>query len=308
VPNLVERRHLAEANGKLQASNGVAGISGPGLAGLLIGLITAPITLSVDAVSYLFAAAGLISIRKPELAPEVPEVHASIRRQIAEGFHAVYGTKLLRALLTQGAALNLGFGAFSTVFVVYAVRVLHMTPFKLGIVVGAVAVGGLCGSLFASRIRTALGFGRSMAIATIGGAVPPLLLLIPRSASLAAMLIFVAAQAVYGVSIGVSNVNSITLRQVVTPRRLLARMNATYRLLLFGAPPLGALTGGLLGSALGVRSALVIALIVMASPLLWLLFSPVFRLRELPLGPAEDAVVTAGTTQPGPGTSADGRN
>src|SRR5207245_3176196 len=94
VPFLVEPRHLSEANGKLQASNAVAGISGPAIAGLLVGLITAPVTLSVDAVSYLFSALGLISIRKPEPAPEMPGVRTSVRQQIAEGFRAVYGSRL----------------------------------------------------------------------------------------------------------------------------------------------------------------------------------------------------------------------
>ncbi len=102
VPFLVQRRHLLSANSKIQASTSVAGVAGPGLAGLLIGLITAPITLSVDAVSYLFSAAGLIWIRTVEAPPVVPDRKVSITSSIAEGLRAVYGNKLLRALLTQG--------------------------------------------------------------------------------------------------------------------------------------------------------------------------------------------------------------
>jgi MFS family permease len=294
VPNLVERRHLLEANGKIQAIRAFAGISGPGIAGLLIGLITAPITLSADAISYLFSAAGLISIRKREPAPKVPEVRTSIRRQIGEGFQAVYGSRLLRALLTQSAALNLAFGAFWTVFLVYAVRILGLSPFKLGLVVGAMAVGALLGALFSHRVRNALGLGRSMIYSTIGCSMAPLVLLIPRSASLPSMLILMAAQFVYGANISSLNVNAITLRQVVTPRRVLARMNATYRMLLFGVPPVGSIIGGLLGTALGLRTALVIALIALTSPMAWLFFSPVFRLQEMPGAPDEDSVSTAG--------------
>lgn len=301
VPNLVQRRHLLEANGKLEASSAAAGVVGPGVAGLLIGLITAPITLSVDAVSYLFSAVGLIAIRTPEPEPEAPAEHLSIRHSIAEGLRAVYGSRLLRTLLLQGAALNLFFGAFITVFVVYAVRILGLSPFKLGIVIAAVAVGGLVGALFAIRLQSALGLGRTMAITTVVVSLALLALLIPRNASLVAVAILVMAQLVYGCSITLFNVNAITLRQVVTPRRLLARMNATYRMVLFGAAPLGAISGGLLGSAVGLRTALVVSVIAMSSPVLCIFFAPVYRLKEMPLGPddhgPEASEQGSGTTQ-----------
>ncbi len=124
-----------------------------------------------------------------------------------------------------------------------------------------------------------------MAITTIGVSTALLFLLIPREASAGSMAILTAAQFVYGCSIAMSNVNAITLRQAVTPQHVLARMNATYRMLLFGSAPVGAIAGGLLGSALGLRSALLISLLTMISPALWLLFSPVYRLREIPAGP-----------------------
>lgn len=289
VPNLVSHDHLAEANGKIQASTAFAGIAGPGVAGLLVGLVTAPITLSADAVSYLFSAAGLIAIRKPEPAPEVPEVRASVRQSIAEGLRAVYGSKLLSALLTQGTALNLFFGGFITVFVVYAVRVVRLSPFELGIVMAAAAVGSLIGATTAGRVRKAIGLGHAMIVNTVGMSVTLLALLIPRHASAAAMAIFVAAQLAYGWNIAMFNVNSITLRQIVTPRRVLARMNATYRMVLWGVAPIGMSLGGLLGSAVGLRTALVISLTLMASPLLWLFFSPAVRLTEMPAGPPPDA-------------------
>jgi Transmembrane secretion effector len=291
VPFLVGREHLAESNSKIQASTAVAGISGPGLAGLLVGLITAPITLSLDAASYLCSALALISIRKPEPEPDRLAERPSVRRSIAEGFRAVYGSKLLRALLAQSTALNLFFGSYTTIFVVYAVRYLGLTPVELGIVVGGAPVGGLFGALLAGRVRAALGFGRTMAVTTIGVSGGPLMLLIPHRGSPLALVVLVAAQLVYGCSISIFNVNAITLRQVLTPMRLLARMNATYRMLLYGAAPVGAMAGGLLGNAVGLRSALVISLIAMTSPVLWIFASPVFRLREMPRHSAEETPI-----------------
>lgn len=282
VPYLVGRRHLPDSNSRLQASAAFAGIAGPGLAGLLIGLITAPITLTVDAVSYLFSVAGLLSIRTPEPCPDAGQERPSVRRSIAEGFHAVYGTRLLRVLLGQSASLNLGFGAVSTIFTVYAVRTLGLTPLKLGIALGALQVGALLGALGAARLKRVLGLGRTLAVSIVGVSGSPLLLLLPHSASLAAMTLFVAGWLGHGCGISVWNVNTITLRQAVTPMRLLARMNATYRMLLFGALPAGAMVGGLLGTAVGLHTALVVAVIVLTTPILWIFFSPIFRLTEMP--------------------------
>ena len=305
MPDLVGRPMLSEANSKMQASSAVAGIAGPGLAGLLVGLITAPITLSVDAVSYLAAAIGLISIRKPEPPPEMPEQRPSIRASIAEGLRAVYGTRMLLALLTESAAVNLCSSGFITIFVVYAIRYLHLSPFKLGIVMATVAAGGLTGATFATRLRNTIGFNGSMLASTIVGAFVLAAVLIPRNAGLVSMVILVVAHFCYGSGVVVNNVNAITLRQVVTPRRVLARMNATYRMLLFGIAPLGAIGGGLLGGAVGLRDAMVIAVIAMISPALWIFFSPVYRLKELPRSPDEEPVAQPSpdgqTTPPGSG-------
>jgi MFS-type transporter involved in bile tolerance (Atg22 family) len=287
VPYLVGRSRLADANSKLQASIAFAGIAGPGLAGLLIGLITAPITLTVDAVSFLFSAAGLIAVRRREPSPDTGQ-RTSVRRSLAEGFHAVYGTRLLRVLLAQSATLNVGFGAVSTIFTVYAVRTLGLTPLKLGIALGALQAGALLGALGAARVKRALGLGRTLAIAIVGVSASPLLLLLPHSAAPAAIAVFAAGWLGHGCGIAIWNVNTITLRQAVTPTRVLARMNATYRMLLFGALPVGSLAGGLLGSAFGLHSALVVAVVVLVTPIGWIFFSPVFRLTEMPSAPAED--------------------
>jgi|SRR6185437_7243170 len=285
VPSLVDRGQLSDGNSKLQASGYFAGVAGPGVAGLIVGLITAPITLSIDAVSYLFSAAGLISIVKPEPVPDTPTDKPSIRQSLAEGFRAVYGTKLLRILLGQSATLNIGFGAVSTIFTIYAVRVLGFSPDKLGLALGSLAAGAFFGSLLAARVQRLLGLPRTLTLAIIGVCASPLLLLIPRNADLVSLLLAMAAWLGHGFGIGMWNVNTITLRQVLTPMRLLARMNATYRMVLFGALPAGAMLAGLLGDAVGYAHATLISVIALTTPMAWLTFSPVFRLKELPAGP-----------------------
>ncbi|HEX4829602.1 MAG TPA: MFS transporter [Trebonia sp.] len=287
VPYLVGRRHLGEANSRLQASIAFAGIAGPGLAGLLVGLITAPVTLTVDAASYLFSAAGLLAVRRREPAPDHRE-QAPIRQSLAEGFHAVYGTRLLRVLLAQSATLNIGFGALSTVFTVYALRTVGLSATKLGLALAALQAGALLGALGAARVQRALGLGRTLVVAILAVSASPLLLLIPHGASPGAIVVFMLGWLGHGTGIAIWNVNTVTLRQAVTPSRVLARMNATYRMLLFGALPVGSLAGGLLGAAFGLHTALLIAALVLVTPIAWIFFSPVFRLTEMPSLAPED--------------------
>jgi MFS family permease len=288
VPSLVDREQLSDGNSKLQASGYFAGVAGPGVAGLIVGLITAPITLSIDAFSYLFSAAGLLAIVRREPAPEKSADKPSIRQSLAEGFRAVYGTKLLRILLAQSATLNLGFGAVSTIFTIYAVRTLGFSPDKLGLALGSLAAGALFGSLLAARVQRWLGLPATLTLAIIGVCASPLLLLIPRNADVISLLLAMAAWLGHGFGIGMWNVNTITLRQVLTPMRLLARMNATYRMVLFGALPVGAMVAGLLGDAVGYWHAMLISALALTLPMAWLTFSPVFRLKELPAGPDSD--------------------
>jgi MFS family permease len=285
VPGLVERRQLAEANSKIATSYSLAGIGGPGLAGLLIGVLTAPIALTVDAVSYLVSATALAAIRKREDAPEAAQERTSVLHSIAEGLRTVFDNRVLRHLATQSAVFNLFGNVVVTVFLVYAVRALGVRPTPLGLVVGAGSVGALLGASLSNRVRTSLGFGRTLRVSTAVACLSPLLLLVPRGADVISLVVLGGSLAIYGASLAIFNVNALTLRQTVTPDNLLGRMNASYRLLLFGMVPLGALIGGTLAGAFGLRPALTVGVIGLTTPLAWLAFSPVFRLREMPTGP-----------------------
>jgi MFS family permease len=128
-----------------------------------------------------------------------------------------------------------------------------------------------------------------MVVTTVAAAVCPLLLLVPRDATALSMALLIGAELLCGFSVLVFNVNTVTLRQTITPNRLLGRMNASYRLVLFGTGPIGAVLGGLLGASVGLRPAMVITVILLTTPALWAFFSPVFRLKEMPSGPPEDA-------------------
>lgn len=298
VPSLVERRHLAATNSRLQTSLSLAMVAGPGLAGVLVGMITAPTTLTADAISYFCCAVALIAIRRREPAPAAQ--HQSVRSSIAEGVRAVFGSAVLRNLLIQSGTFNLFQSGLITVLVVYAIKDLLLTPFQLGVVLGAIAVGGVFGSMSANRIREKIGLGRTMAAGITAGTMCPLFLLIPRGSSFVSLAILSTVEFVYGFGVLMFNVNATTLRQSVTPDRLLGRVNASYRLAVLGTLPIGAALSGFLAQAVGLRSAMVIIACLITTPILWVAFSPAYRLKTMPTEPLpelmDDSIATGATS------------
>lgn len=294
LPNLVGRQHLAEANSRIQTSYSVAAIAGPGVGGVLVGAFSPPTTLVVTATGFALSAVLLATIRKEEPAPVAAADRPSIPTSIREGLHAVFANSMLRNLLSQSAAFNLLQNAVNVVLVLYVVRTLGLSPQQLGIVLGAGAVAALLAATTTNRITRALGLGRTLRLVTAGCCSPALLVLIPNDASAASVVLLVAAQALIAFNLVVWNINTLTLRQVVTPNEVLGRMNASYRMVLFGVAPLGALLGGLLGDRLGLRTAMVTTALLMLIPIGWMLFSPVFRLTRMPDGPETDGPGAAG--------------
>jgi MFS family permease len=300
VPSVVGRPQLPDANGRLQTSFSLAMIVGPGLGGFLVAAVGAPATLALDAVSYAVSVVMLLSLRVNEPAPDVPAVRPTVRASIAEGLHAVFGNRVLRNLLTQSATFNLAQNAMLTVFVLWTVRTLGLSASQLGLVLGIGSLGGLAGGLFANRITRAVGYGRTLRLATTVAGLAPLLFLLARGPDLVSVTVLTGAYGLAGFMLVIYNVNTVSLRQVVTPNRLLARMNASYRMVLFGTIPLGALLGGTLGQYLGLRPAMAITVVLLTTPIAWTFFSPVFRLPALPSGPDDPLVGPPGSAPAAP--------
>jgi MFS family permease len=287
VPSLVERKLLTEANSRLQASASLAELGGPGLGGLLVQAVTAPYALLVDAVSFLVSAASLTAIGRSETvaAAETPRLLAAIR----EGFHFTFRNPHLRAIAGEAATFNLFEQTIVTVFVVYAIRQLDFSAGLLGLVISLGAAGALAGSVIAQAAAVRVGLGRAIVASMMVACLTPLLIALPSGGGAGTVAGLAAIFCLWGAAVAVSNVLVVSLRQTITPERMLGRMNASYRFLTYGAIPIGALLGGGLATVIGLRATLVAgALGLLAAPV-WLLFSPIGRLRELPTRSEEQA-------------------
>jgi MFS family permease len=293
VPRLVGREHLVEANSKLMTSTSVAEVGGPGLGGLLVQALTAPVALLLDAASYLVSALSVGRIRRPEPPPALPERRAPLREEVSDGLRLVFANPYLRAIAGEGFTYNFFTQFVETLFVLYAVRQLGFSPGLVGGVIAVGSIGGLVGSVTAARVAARMRFGPAifigMAVACAG---PILLPLVARPLWLTVTLA-VAAFFLMGFGSGLANVLAVSLRQTVTPDQSLGRMNASMRLALYGAIPLGALAGGFLGGAIGLRPTLFVAGVGFFLALLPVVLSPIPGLAELPAPAGEQPAAPA---------------
>ncbi|MGW6574029.1 MFS transporter [Streptomyces sp. NPDC054945] len=287
LPQILPRDQLVAGNGALETVRSTAHVTGPGIGGGLVQLVGAQFAVIVDAVGYLLSALFLQRVRRTEEAPEPAAAGGSLRKEIGEGVRFVFGHPLLRVIaLTTGLA-NFCTAVLMATQTVHLVRVVGLQAGGLGLVLSASAVGGLLGAVCAGRLAAGLGQARVMLLSVL--VTGPFALLWPLSGhGLLGAVLFAAGSAVVSFGAVVYNVAQVSFRQGMCPPRLLGRMNATLRFLMWGTLPLGALLGGALAQSYGSRTALAWCAVGILAVPLPLLFSPLRRMRDLP-GPHDDA-------------------
>jgi MFS family permease len=280
LPSLVERDSLLAANGTLEASASAAQILGPGLAGGLVQLVTAPLAMLADAASFFISAICMLFIRTPE--PRIVRRNTGIWREIGVGLRFALSHPLLRITLLTSGICNFFSGNYNAQVVLYATRNLHIAPLGIGGIFTLSSIFGLLAAALAGWMGRRLGIGRVVVVA--------LLLLGMGSMSLplaygtpAVVTVIVGAGASLGaISDGLYNVSVVSLRQLVTPAHLQGRIAASGRVVIWGAQPLGALAGGVLGETIGLRSTLLITASGYFIVFLVALLSPLRGLRRIP--------------------------
>ena len=274
--SLVHRDRLVDAGTLVNGSRAAAGVAGPSAGGLLVAVLGAPVAIIADAASFLASAWWLrrIAIPPRERPPETGG--------IGEGVRFIARSEVVRPILAATATLNLFTFAISALFVLYATRSLGVSPATLGIVLGAGAIGGVLGSVLTGRIVGRLGVGGAFAAGCVVFTAP--LLLIPLAGGPTPSVLGMLFLAEFGAGFGVMmlDISAGAILVAAVPEALRARMFGAYQAVNYGVRPLGALGGGALGAAIGLAPTLWIAGIGAVASVLWLVPSPVPRLRALP--------------------------
>jgi MFS family permease len=278
LPALVHRGQLVEGNSKLEATRSLAGLAGPSIAGIVIQILSAPLAIVLDAISFVASGGLITSIRRREALAERP-VRGAVLAEAREGLSVVLGNPLLRFIAGCTGTTNFFSSALFALYILFATRELKLGPAQIGVIFSIGGVTGLIGSLTAGRVAHRLGVGRAIVGASLlfGLAQVPIAAASPGTAWLLILstMLVSFANPVY-------NINQVSLRQAITPHRLQGRMNATMRFLVWGTMPLGGILGGVLGTSLGLRAAIAVAAAggLLAFP--WVALSSVRTLQAIP--------------------------
>jgi MFS family permease len=287
LPELLRGPRLAEANSRMMVIDSGASVAGPPIAGLIVGRLGGPIAIVIDSISYLASALMLRQVRHVETPPQVVDGKARtrLRDEIREGLAWVLGHKHLRGNATAALLFNF-FGAIANgaVMIAFGRRELLLPTELLGLILGAGVIGLLVGSIFSRAIAERIGVGRSI---IIGGALIPVMPLglafLDSSMGVAPItLAAIGAQIISFFGAALFHTNQVTYRQLVTPKALLGRMNASMKWVMLVGMPLGAVAGALIAEHYGLRAALYASAIGIVVAPIPLLLSGIARVMRQP--------------------------
>ena len=290
VPSLIGVDRVVEGNSRLATSSSVAEVGGPAIGGGLVQLIGGPLAILVDAISFLVSAASLGLIRTPEPARPVPVARQPIRREIVEGLRLVASHRILIPLTLRSVVAHIAGSFYGVLYTIYLVQEIGLSPLLFGIVVAAGGVGSLVGSLFAGRAIARLGIGPALIGAAIGASAIGVLTPLAGGPLAIAVLMVLLPQLIGDGLQTIEGVAELSLVQGVVPDRILGRVNATLEVLSHGvAYPVGALLAAAISGWFGVRVGIAIGWAGMAASLVFLVRSPLPRVRQAADVPALDA-------------------
>ncbi|GHJ90886.1 MFS transporter [Streptomyces sp. NE5-10] len=284
---LVPTERYVQANSLVNGSRSMAWLAGPSIGGLLVQVLTAPVALLADALTYLASAGYLAKIRPVEPAPA-----PVVKGHFTEGMRWVLRERSMRALFAASGTVQFFNYMFHTLFVLYVTTELGLGAGLLGLALGAGAVGGLLGAVCSGAVVRRIGIGGSLVAGFLGFTLP--LVLIPAADGPLPLVVAVlfAAEFLSCAGVMIVDVAAGSFQMALVPDAVRARVMGAFRTLNHGFRPLGALAGGVLGTAIGLRPTLWIATVGAVFAVLWLLPSPLPRMRELPAREGESVGIT----------------
>ena len=292
LPTVVDREQLVAANSALSASGSVAEVSAFSIGGVLVQVLTAPIAIAVDAVSFVVSAVVLGTIRRPEARPTTREERAPILSEIVDGLRPIRHSPILRTVILAGSGAHLLWGAFGAVYLVFATEELGLGPATIGLIAAVGGISSLVGALIATRTTRRIGVGPAILVGlaafTLGNALIPLA---PAGSAGLAVAFLVGQQLIGDIGATLEEITELSLLQSTVPNALLGRVNSAYDFLTHLALLAGTVGAGLIGEWFGLRQALVFGLLggFAAIALVW--FSPLRTLRDLDLRPPDRALL-----------------
>ncbi len=278
LPGLVGRDRVEEGNRLLELAHAGARTAGPGVGGAFVAVLRPVWALLVDAASYVVSAVCLLAIRRDEPAPVQSRQRS--RDALRAGVGQAWQSPIVRPLTLYLGVNNLATQAFNTAVVVFVVRSLHLSPAVVGMAFAASGVGFGVGAAASPALARRWGAGPLICAASVLGAAG--FGLVAAAGPLPAVVTLCGGMVVSGCATGLFNLQSVSLRQTVTPDEVLGRVNSVVRLVSYTGFAVGAWLGGVVIGPLPARGALVAAAVVSLLATALPLFSPVRRVLGRP--------------------------
>lgn len=274
---LVSRDRYVSAFGLIHGSIAFANLAGPSLGGFLVQLLKAPMALLADAASFLVSALSLMTVH-----PVEPAGQRAQPGTFLAGVRYILRSPIMRNALGCTATINFFNLIFLTLYVYYAVRMLHVKPAVLGLVIASGAAGGLLSAAISPGLARHFGIGRMILLGSL--LFPASLLLVPAAAGgMSLVLLFLTGYEVAaGVGVMTFDINLNSVFAALVPPQLRSRVSGAYKVANYGVRPIGAFLAGILGNTIGVRQTLLVAAIGGLTSGLWVLLSPIAGMRQLP--------------------------
>ncbi len=294
LPTIVEREQLVEANGTLAASSSAAEFTAFGISGFLVQVLTAPIAIAVDAVSYLVSAILLATIRREEAPPPPPEDREPVLAEIRDGLRIVRHDPILRAFVGAQMSLAALWGIFGATWFLFVLEELGLGPAALGVIAGVGGFSSFIGAVVATRATRRFGIGPvaivAMLLSAVGNAFIPLA---PAGLPLAAIGCLVIQQLVADSAVTVYDITEVSVRQTLVRDRALGRVSSTFHVAAVLAQLVATIGAGLLAEAIGLRATSWLAPLggLVGAGILW--FSPVRHLLAFPPAAGDELPVDA---------------
>lgn len=280
VPRLVPRRHLQRAHSRMDGTDAVAQTAGPALGGLLVRLLGGPVTVLVDAVTYLVSAVAVLTLRTDEPVRTV-RARGALRGEVAAGLRWVYRRGGLRDLAGWTHLWFVGQAVVGAVLAPVVLRDLALSPLWFGLVTAGVGAGGLVGALSSSAVGRRIGPGGAVVASHLlnatGTALAAVAVLVGEGWPVVVLLVL--GQVCHGFGLGCSNSHEMAYRQLLTPDHLQARTNTTMRSLNRAVVVVVAPLAGWAADAVGVVPVLLVAAGVFVASGVGLAASPFRRAR-----------------------------
>jgi predicted MFS family arabinose efflux permease len=275
---LVHRSQYVDANSKLSTSHSLSYIAGPSTAGFLVQVFTAPVALLADALSFVASALALRGVRVKEL--KVESNGTSARADLVEGFRYLARQPVLRAGVICTSIINFFSFFIFAIFVLYASRTLGLSAGAIGVILGAASFGALAGALIAPRVGRRLGIGRAVVLGAVLFPAPMALFPLAHGGHWLSGSMLLAGEFLASVGVMVFDVNQNSLSAMIMPNEVRSRVVGVSRFFNYGTRPFGALLGGVLGTAIGLRPTLWIGVVGCLLGVFFLLASPMPQMRE----------------------------